>query len=83
MRPVVSTVLRDHIFAGKPYLYDPFRGTDLREDEPQYWKAVELGLEPYRYCPLCGRRMETQVMPTEWTAICSRHGKISSYYFEH
>ncbi len=83
MRPVTSTELRDFIFKGKPFLFDPYRGVDLTQEKPAPFKAAELGLEPFRYCPLCGRRMVTQVVPTGWTAICSRHGKISSYYFEH
>jgi hypothetical protein len=32
-------------------------------------------LEPPRFCPGCGRRMVVQVVPTGWTARCSRHGE--------
>ncbi|WP_457609448.1 biotin synthase auxiliary protein BsaP [Luteipulveratus flavus] len=33
-----------------------------------------LALEPPRFCSRCGRRMKVQVVPTGWTAECSRHG---------
>jgi len=36
--------------------------------------AARAGLEPPRYCPRCARRMVVQVLPTGWTARCSRHG---------
>jgi ribosomal protein S18 acetylase RimI-like enzyme len=34
-------------------------------------------LEPPRYCPLCARRLVVQVLPTGWTARCSRHGSLT------
>lgn len=34
-------------------------------------------LEPDRFCETCRRRMKVQVMPTGWTATCSRHGTIA------
>jgi ribosomal protein S18 acetylase RimI-like enzyme len=40
--------------------------------------ASGLELEPPRHCPLCGRRMVVQVLPTGWTARCSRHGESTS-----
>ena len=83
MRTVTSTELRDHLLRGKPFAFDPCRGTDLSQGVPRPFKAAELGLEPFRYCPLCGRRMVTQVLPNGWTARCSRHGEVSSYLFEH
>lgn len=83
MRPVASTELADHLLSHKPHLFDPYRGTNLAEDTPQPFIAAQMGLEPHRYCALCGRRMVTQVMPTGWRATCSRHGTISSYLFEH
>ncbi|MFI7587535.1 hypothetical protein ACIB24_10725 [Spongisporangium articulatum] len=36
-----------------------------------------LNLEPPRYCAQCRRRMVVQVVPTGWTASCSRHGELS------
>lgn len=33
-------------------------------------------LEPPRWCPHCRRRMVVQVMPSGWTARCSRHGTL-------
>ena len=38
--------------------------------------AAALELEPPRYCCVCKRRMVVQIMPTGWTATCSRHGSI-------
>lgn len=55
MRAVTSTELRDHLLRGKPYAFDPYRGTDLAQGVPRPFKAAKLGLEPFRYCPLCGR----------------------------
>ncbi len=40
--------------------------------------AVQLGLEPPRFCAECGRRMVVQVRPDGWWAECSRHGKVDS-----
>lgn len=41
-------------------------------------KAVQLGLEPPRFCAECGRRMVVQVRPDGWWAQCSRHGRVDS-----
>ncbi|MGZ8180175.1 biotin synthase auxiliary protein BsaP [Williamsia sp. SKLECPSW1] len=41
-------------------------------------EAARLGLEPPRFCGRCGRRMVVQVVPTGWTARCSRHGHVDS-----
>jgi hypothetical protein len=35
-------------------------------------------LEPPRYCVACRRRMVVQVIPTGWSARCSRHGEVTS-----
>ncbi len=35
-------------------------------------------LEPPRYCAQCRRRMVVQVLPTGWSARCSRHGEVVS-----
>ncbi|MCI9887511.1 hypothetical protein JT358_03415 [Micrococcales bacterium 31B] len=37
-----------------------------------------LGLEPPRFCSLCGRRMKVQVDPFGWEAVCVKHGSLSS-----
>jgi hypothetical protein len=39
--------------------------------------AARLELEPPRYCGQCARRMVVQVLPSGWTARCSRHGSLS------
>jgi hypothetical protein len=35
-----------------------------------------LVLEPPRYCGECRRRLIVQVLPTGWTARCSKHGDL-------
>jgi hypothetical protein len=40
--------------------------------------AAGLELEPPRFCPHCARRMVVQVLPTGWTARCSRHGSVNA-----
>ncbi|ORB92268.1 hypothetical protein B1T49_26825 [Mycobacterium persicum] len=40
--------------------------------------AAQLGLEPPRFCAVCGRRMTVQVRPDGWRARCSRHGQADS-----
>lgn len=44
--------------------------------------GAAAGLEPPRYCQLCGRRMKVQVRPNGWVAGCSRHGELDSVLFE-
>lgn len=41
-------------------------------------RAVQLGLEPPRFCVECGRRTIVQVVPNGWTSRCSRHGVVDS-----
>ena len=36
--------------------------------------AAALALEPPRYCPTCRRRLKVQIVPTGYSALCSRHG---------
>jgi ribosomal protein S18 acetylase RimI-like enzyme len=36
-------------------------------------------LEPPRFCPQCARRMVVQVLPSGWTARCSRHGSTERH----
>ncbi|NLU82960.1 hypothetical protein [Rhodococcus sp. HNM0569] len=54
-------------------MYDPFTGALLAAASPRT-AAVELGLEPPRFCARCGRRMVVQIAPDGWWARCSRHG---------
>ena len=61
--------------------YNPFTGRPAGLDEPTA-RAVELGLEPPRFCEHCGRRMVVQVDPDGWWAKCSRHGLIDSTSLE-
>lgn len=44
--------------------------------------AARLGLEPPRFCGVCGRRMVVQVEPNGWWAKCSRHGIVDSVELE-
>lgn len=44
--------------------------------------GAAAGLEPPRWCQLCGRRMKVQVRPTGWVAECSRHGELDSVLFD-
>lgn len=44
--------------------------------------AAQLGLEPPRYCGVCGRRMVVQVEPNGWWARCSRHGVVDAVDLE-
>ncbi|WP_063061331.1 biotin synthase auxiliary protein BsaP [Nocardia sienata] len=63
--------------------YNPFTGRPIVPglDEP-IARAVELGLEPPRFCEHCGRRMVVQIDPDGWWATCSRHGRIDSARLE-
>lgn len=44
--------------------------TGLTHDEC----GTALELEPPRYCPTCRRRLKVQIVPTGYSAVCSRHG---------
>lgn len=69
--------------AGEAPLFHPHTGADLHSD--QQWPlsvGAAAGLEPPRYCQLCGRRMKVQVRPTGWLAECSRHGELDSVLFD-
>ncbi|GGL03849.1 biotin synthase auxiliary protein BsaP [Nocardia jinanensis] len=63
--------------------YNPFTGRPVVPglDEPTA-RAVELGLEPPRFCAHCGRRMVVQIDPDGWWAKCSRHPMIDSASLE-
>lgn len=69
--------LQSALLAADGAAFDPFTGTPAGEERKRF-RAAELGLEAPRYCPLCGRRLVTQVLHTGWTAKCSRHGTAES-----
>ncbi|MEY7971964.1 hypothetical protein AB8O38_08185 [Saccharomonospora xinjiangensis] len=50
----------------------------LSASDHEVCRTPRTALEPPRYCSECARRMVVQVMPSGWTARCSRHGEISS-----
>ncbi|MBT0565223.1 hypothetical protein KIK15_00360 [Williamsia sp. CHRR-6] len=63
----------------EPLRYAVYTGTPVDDDAAQRVpRAAQLGLEPPRFCGQCGRRMIVQVVPTGWTARCSRHGMVDS-----
>ena len=76
-----------YVLGGIP-LYDAHTGQPLdtsngslrvgRGALAQASRGALAGLEPPRFCPLCGRRMKVQVNPMGWTAECSRHGDMDS-----
>lgn len=37
-----------------------------------------VDLEPPRFCPRCGRRLNVRIIPTGWTARCRDHGLIDT-----
>lgn len=76
-----------YVLGGTP-LYDTHTGQPLDSSDKslrvgrgalaQASRGAVAGLEPPRFCPLCGRRMKVQVNPMGWTAECSRHGEMDS-----
>jgi hypothetical protein len=48
------------------------------DEGPHTGCAARAQLEPPRFCAQCARRMVVQVMPTGWTARCSRHGSVDA-----
>lgn len=71
---------------GQEISYDPHSGQPLCTEGIKPARGAlagrsvgaRAGLEPPRFCPLCGRRMQVQVDPMGWTAACSRHGDIDA-----
>lgn len=64
-------------------MFDPYTGVALDSGaDPARPRAVQLGLEPPRFCSQCGRRMIVQIAPDGWWARCSRHGTIDSALYE-
>ncbi|HIW95584.1 MAG TPA: hypothetical protein H9867_03740 [Candidatus Corynebacterium gallistercoris] len=72
---------------GTPAVYDPHTGQQVdpagnarpaRGALASRSVGARAGLEPPRFCALCGRRLMVQVDPMGWTAQCSRHGKLTA-----
>ncbi len=63
----------------EPLRFGVYTGAPVEEAVAPPAAAV-LGLEPPRFCGQCGRRMIVQVVPTGWTARCSRHGSVDSSF---
>lgn len=69
--------------AGEAPLFHPNTGGEIGVGaERALSVGAAAGLEPPRYCQLCGRRMKVQVRPTGWAAQCSRHGTLDSVLFD-
>lgn len=79
--PPAEGALVEALLSGGAAAFDPFTGVPAGES-PRAFRAAELGLEAPRYCPLCGRRMVTQVLHHGWTTSCSRHGAADSATLE-
>lgn len=65
--PLDEALLAFNLYTGLPL--DDQAGTEMPA-------AARLGLEPPRYCGVCGRRMVVQIEPNGWWAKCSRHGVV-------
>lgn len=64
-------------------MFDPFTGEAIVDGTARTPSAaVQLGLEPPRFCAQCGRRMIVQIAPDGWWARCSRHGTVDSVMSE-
>ena len=64
-------------------MFDPFTGEEIVDGTIRiHSAAVQLGLEPPRFCAQCGRRMIVQIAPDGWWARCSRHGTVDSVMSE-
>jgi hypothetical protein len=69
--------------AGEAPVFHPNTGVEIGVGaERPLSVGAAAGLEPPRYCQLCGRRMKVQVRPSGWLAGCSRHGELDSVLFE-
>lgn len=82
---ITDIPLSQAYFSGRGFRFDPHTGQSLQEGQrhgrgfiPARSHGALAGLEPPRFCPLCGRRMKVQVHPMGWNAECSRHGDIDS-----
>lgn len=69
--------------AGEAPVFHPNTGVEIGVGaERPLSVGAAAGLEPPRYCQLCGRRMKVQVRPMGWLAECSRHGELDSVLFD-
>ena len=68
--------------AGEAPLFHPNTGAEMGVEDRTLSVGAAAGLEPPRYCQLCGRRMKVQVRPMGWLAECSRHGELDSVLFD-
>lgn len=72
------------VLAGETPRFHPNTGDPLIDAHPSpiLSFSAQAGLEPPRFCQLCGRKMTVQVRPDGWLARCSRHGVLDSVYLE-
>lgn len=71
------------VVTGEPPLFDVHTGQDLSDlPETQLSPGARAGLEPPRYCQICGRKMGVQIHPMGWTAKCTKHGELDSGLLE-
>lgn len=69
--------------AGEAPVFHPHTGAQIGVDAERVLSmGAAAGLEPPRWCQLCGRRMKVQVRPSGWLAECSRHGELDSVLFD-
>lgn len=69
--------------AGEVPVFHPHTGEQIGVDKQRALSiGAAAGLEPPRWCQLCGRRMKVQVRPSGWLAECSRHGELDSVLFD-
>jgi hypothetical protein len=69
--------------AGEAPVFHPNTGARIGVDAGRRLSVgAAAGLEPPRWCQLCGRRMKVQVRPSGWLAECSRHGELDSVLFD-
>ena len=81
--PLAQAVLLGEVLAFDMHTGQPLSGSDAtlsprRGALTAPSRGAQAGLEPPRFCGLCGRRMKVQVSPMGWIAECSRHGEISA-----
>lgn len=68
---------------GEAPVFHPNTGAEIASGEQRPLSVgAAAGLEPPRYCQICGRRMKVQVRPDGWLAECSRHGELDSVLFD-
>ncbi|MGX0118066.1 biotin synthase auxiliary protein BsaP [Corynebacterium otitidis] len=73
--------LTEAVVLGDAPKFHPYSGGPAA-DATRLSPGAAAGLEPPRYCQLCGRRMKVQVRPSGWQATCSRHGSLDSELLE-